>query len=149
MLAGVCSRREGQDYIKRGLVKVNGEVISNPGHSVPIAIKDEVELTLMEDAALQQSQLLTIMLNKPLGYVSSQPEEGKIPAIKLLVPENQYNIVAGHEHSNSRGRTKVSKGECASPGKLSGLAVCGRLDEYSTGLLIFSQDGEGWLLYYI
>ena len=69
------------------------------------------------------------MLNKPAGYVSAQAEHGHIPAIDLLTPENQWQ---------ERGLGKVNK---VDPLWETKLAVIGRLDINSTGLLLFSQDG--------
>ena len=75
-----------------------------------------------------QRRQVTILLNKPLGYVSGQPEPGCIPAVSLIRPENQY--------SPSFGDALFSFAH------LKGLAPAGRLDVYSTGLLVLTQDGR-------
>nr|BFD59589.1 rRNA pseudouridine synthase [Bdellovibrio sp. CKG001]BFD62968.1 rRNA pseudouridine synthase [Bdellovibrio sp. HM001]BFD66829.1 rRNA pseudouridine synthase [Bdellovibrio sp. HAGR004] len=119
---GICSRREADDYISRGLVRVNGEIISQLGTKVD----PDVSITLEAQALKQQKRLATILLNKPVGYVSAQPEPPYQPAIKLITPQNQFG--------NSKMRLKEEH--------FKGLAVAGRLDIDSQGLLLFTQDGR-------
>ena len=119
---GLCSRREADSYIERGLVLVNGVVVNQLGTKVA----PDVQVTLARQAQRQQSSLVTIILNKPIGYVSAQPEPGYEPAIKLLTSQNQFGE-----------RTQPLK-----PEHLKGLAVAGRLDIDSQGLLLFTQDGR-------
>ncbi|WP_374033069.1 pseudouridine synthase [Bdellovibrio bacteriovorus] len=119
---GICSRREADDYISRGLVMVNGEVVSQLGTKV----SPDVKITLEAQALKQQKRLATILLNKPVGYVSAQPEPPYQPAIKLITPQNQFG--------NSKTRLKEEH--------FKGLAVAGRLDIDSQGLLLFTQDGR-------
>lgn len=119
---GICSRREADDYISRGLVLVNGEKISQLGTKV----SPDVKITLEAQALKQQKRLATIILNKPIGYVSAQPEPQYTPAIRLLTPENQFG------ESKNRMTPDIFKG----------LAVAGRLDIDSQGLLLFTQDGR-------
>ncbi|NDD64533.1 MAG: rRNA pseudouridine synthase [Acidobacteria bacterium] len=119
---GLCSRREADEYIAAGLVQVDGTVISELGTRV----SPESEVVLLPQARRRQSSLVTILLNKPVGFVSSQPEPGYRPAISLITPENQ----AGDCRRSLRRE------------HWSGLAVAGRLDIDSQGLLIFTQDGR-------
>lgn len=119
---GLCSRREADDYIERGLVLVDGNVINTLGTKVSPA----VSITLAREAQRQQASLVTILLNKPIGYVSAQPEPGYEPAIVLLTPENQF----GEQQQNLKRE------------HFKGLAVAGRLDIDSQGLLLFTQDGR-------
>jgi 23S rRNA pseudouridine2604 synthase len=119
---GLCSRREADDYITRGLVFVNGALV----HQLGTKVSPTAQITLAPQARQQQSSLVTILLNKPIGYVSAQPEPGYEPAIQLLTPQNQFGE-----------RTNTLK-----PEHLKGLAVAGRLDIDSQGLLLFTQDGR-------
>lgn len=119
---GICSRREADVYIAKGLVLVNGVVVDQLGTKVA---KDS-RITLALEAMTQQKQLVTIILNKPVGYVSAQPEKGYEPAIVLITNKNQMK---GQHMSLSNTH-------------LDGLAVAGRLDIDSQGLLLFTQDGR-------
>jgi 23S rRNA pseudouridine2604 synthase len=119
---GICSRREADAFIEQGLVIVDGVVINQLGTKV----SPNVEIKLAAQANKQQSNLVTIVLHKPIGYVSAQPEDNYQPAIKLINRENQFG--------ESRLRLR--------PAHLKGLAVAGRLDIDSQGLLLFTQDGR-------
>ncbi|MEK7830549.1 MAG: S4 domain-containing protein, partial [Acidobacteriota bacterium] len=66
---GICSRREADVFIEQGLVIVDGEVISQLGTKV----LPNVEIKLARQASQQQNKLVTIILHKPIGYVSAQP----------------------------------------------------------------------------
>ena len=81
-MRGLCSRREADDYIERGWVSVNGEPAILGQKVLP-----SVQITLDRRAETTQSERVTILLNKPVGYVSAQAEKGYIPAVNLLVPE--------------------------------------------------------------
>jgi 23S rRNA pseudouridine2604 synthase len=119
---GLCSRREADSYIERGLVFVDGVRIAELGTKVdPSAV-----LTLDSLAQAQQAARVTIILHKPIGFVSGQAEDGHKPAVTLITAETQQRKSGNQvfHHSNLRG-----------------LAPAGRLDIDSTGLLILTQDG--------
>jgi 23S rRNA pseudouridine2604 synthase len=120
---GLCSRREADAYIERGLVFVDGQRITELGsRAAPDAV-----ITLAAEARVQQARQATILLHKPVGYVSGQAEDGHKPAVTLIGPRTQY-VEAG--------------GQRFQPGHLKGLAPAGRLDIDSTGLLVLTQDGR-------
>ena len=121
---GLCSRREADEYIARGWVKVDGVVVDVLGSKVG----PDARITLDKQAQASQQQLATILLNKPVGYVSGQAEEGYQPAAALIKAPSQWD---GDASGRRFSRTM-----------LRGLAPAGRLDIDSTGLLVLTQDGR-------
>lgn len=119
---GICSRREADDLIARGAVYVNGLRVSELGTKVP----PDCKIELSESAKEELASLVTVILNKPIGFVSAQPEKDYQPAIQLLTAEN---------FDGNADQIDIE------PVRLNGLAVAGRLDIDSQGLLIFTQDG--------
>jgi 23S rRNA pseudouridine2604 synthase len=121
---GLCSRREADDYIAKGWVKVDGEIVSELGTKILPTQK----ITLEKAAQAKQQGRVTILLNKPVGYVSGQAEEGHKPAILLLDAASRWEQDAvPHRFHRSQ---------------MLGLAPAGRLDIDSTGLLVLTQDGR-------
>jgi 23S rRNA pseudouridine2604 synthase len=120
---GLCSRREADDWIAHGWVKVNGRV-AEMGLKVGPADRIEVD----RKAQNQQQQQVTILLHKPMGYVSGQADDGHEPAVVLINPRTHWR------EDPSRLRF--------SPPQLRGLAPAGRLDIDSVGLLVLTQDGR-------
>lgn len=118
---GICSRREADRYIEAGLVEVDGECISVLGTKVP----EDAAVRLLPKAQRAQNAKVTIILNKPLGYVSI-PEERGYPVVTELLCEDRL-------HPDQKARF--------SPDHLKGLGIAGRLDVDSKGLMILSQDG--------
>lgn len=121
---GFCSRREAEEWIVNGWVRVDGQVVDVLGSRVSRDAKIEIDRRARE----QQSALVTIILNKPIGYVSGQAEEGYEPATVLIRPENRWK-------GDDSGRR-------FDPKQLFGLAPAGRLDIDSTGLMVYTQDGR-------
>ncbi len=121
---GLCSRREADEWIARGWVKVDGVVVSELGSKVLPTQK----ITIAKDASAEQAQRVTVLLHKPVGYVSGQAEDGYQPAFVLVRPENRW--------SEDRVDIKFH------PSHLKSLVPAGRLDIDSTGLLVLTQDGR-------
>ncbi|CAH0349902.1 pseudouridine synthase [Aquabacterium sp. CECT 9606] len=122
---GLSSRREADEWIEHGWVLVDGQVVSELGSRV----YPHQDITIDAAAKTQQAQRVTILINKPIGYVSGQAEDGYEPAFVLIRPENQWK---------EGDRTKLS----LTRGHLKHLAPAGRLDIDSTGLLVLTQDGR-------
>lgn len=120
---GLCSRREADDWIARAWVQVNGQT-AVLGQSVHLGDRIEV----LREAEQQQRQQVTILINKPVGYVSGQAEDGHPPAASL--------VQARHRWQGCASRMRWG------PEQLKGLAPAGRLDIDSIGLLVLTQDGR-------
>lgn len=121
---GMCSRREADDWIERGYVRVDGEIISELGTRVP----PDCSITIAPAAEQRQQSLLTVLLNKPVGFVSGQPEPGYRAAATLITRSNHCRsdripFKSGLDHQRR-------------------MAPAGRLDIESHGLLVLTQDGR-------
>jgi 23S rRNA pseudouridine2604 synthase len=124
---GICSRREADEWIINGWVKVDGEIMDTLG----TRIKPDAEIIISGYAYEQQAEQVTILLHKPVGYVSGQAEDGYQPAIVLVHPDNEWLDDPDLYEPKEFQR-----------GFLHGLAPAGRLDIDSTGLLVLTQDGR-------
>ncbi|MCC6144654.1 MAG: rRNA pseudouridine synthase [Candidatus Hydrogenedentes bacterium] len=120
---GICSRREADDFIARGLVVIDGESVAQLGEKV----LPTQELTLDPRAHGELGDQVTILLHKPLGYVSGQAEDGYTNAASLIGPTSR--------HKGDRSGIQYSTKHRLN------LAPAGRLDIDSTGLLVLTQDG--------
>lgn len=121
---GYCSRREADVYVSKGWVKVNGVVVKEKGERV----SDQDIIELSGQAKSVQNNRVTILLNKPVGYVSAQPEKGYRAAAELITEANHWE--------------EDESGITFDPRHLYGLAPAGRLDIDSVGLLVLTQDGR-------
>lgn len=107
--AGVCSRREADELISSGEIKVNGKVVSDLGTKV--SVNDTV---YYGKKLLSAEKKIYLLLNKPKDYVTTMddPHADKIVSdlVKNACPERIYPV--------------------------------GRLDRSTTGLLLFTNDGD-------
>ena len=120
---GLCSRREADDWIARGWVRVDGQVAP-----MGLQVAPNARIDVDPRARGQQQQQVTILLHKPVGYVSGQAEDGHQPAVVLVQARSHW--------SGDRSLHRFA------PAQLRGLAPAGRLDIDSTGLLVLTQDGR-------
>ena len=121
---GLASRREADEWIAKGWVRVDGRVVQELGSRVQAGQR----ITIDPRARQQQQARVTVLLNKPVGYVSGQAEDGYEPAWVLITPANQWREDSSgirFQHVHRRG-----------------LAPAGRLDIDSVGLLVLTQDGR-------
>lgn len=121
---GWCSRREAERLILGGQVTVDGEVLEDPGRRVPL----EADIVIQGRGQERLQRQTTVLLHKPVGIVSTQPEGTQTPAWKLLTADRCID-------GSAEGVAQV----LAKPWTC---AVCGRLDQDSRGLLVLSQDGR-------
>ncbi len=121
---GICSRREADRFIELGMVYVDGVKITELG----TRISPGQSIELASEGIRRQSKLVTILLNKPIGFVSGQPEDNHEPAVALIAAKTRWS-------EDRSGRT-------FDPSQLRGIAPAGRLDIDSSGLLVLTQDGR-------
>ena len=120
---GLCSRREADAWIEQGWVMVNGQVAE-----MGMQVGSTDRITVEREAQAQQEQQVTVLLHKPMGYVSGQAEDGHEPAMVLFQARNQW--------TGDTTRIRFS------PAQFKGLAPAGRLDIDSVGMLVMTQDGR-------
>lgn len=117
---GLCSRREADELIDMGLVKVDGQIIK-----LGTKVSPRCEIEILPRARRILDEKVTILINKPKGYVTSQAEDGYENAVSLVTSANKDP--AEKQQFDMK--------------HLKGLAPAGRLDIDSQGLLIMTQDG--------
>lgn len=121
---GLCSRREADEWIERGWVRVDGKIVSELGSKV----LPHQRVTVERQASAQQARRVTVLLNKPVGYVSGQAEDGYKPAVVLINADTRW--------------TEDTAPLQFHPSQLRSLVPAGRLDIDSIGLLVLTQDGR-------
>jgi 23S rRNA pseudouridine2604 synthase len=119
-----CSRREADEWIENGWVRVDGVVVTTLGTRVHPNAKIEIK----EEAGKHQTECVTILLNKPLDMASGKVDGSGEAALQLIRPENRW------AEDETRQNFKATH--------LRGLALAGKLDPESTGMLVFTQEGS-------
>jgi 23S rRNA pseudouridine2604 synthase len=116
---GVCSRREADAFIADGLVRVDGERVQDAGRK----LEPGQTVALEAAASAELDAQISVVVHKPVGIVSAQPEGDQVPAARLLTRDRLFGPAA------------------QIPGSRASLAPLGRLDQDSRGLLILAEDG--------
>lgn len=107
---GICSRRKAEEYILAGKVKVNGQVVTELGTK----INPEKDKIKYNDKLVETDvKKVYILLNKPIGYVSTVKDQFNRPTVMELLKKVNESVVP-----------------------------VGRLDMYTSGALILSNDGD-------
>lgn len=117
--SGVCSRREAEALIGKGLVFIDGQRVDDAGRK----IEHGQTLVLNDSAQAILDTMLSVVFHKPIGIVSSLPQDDQVEAASLLTAQAQWDQGG------------------AVPGPGNNLAPLGRLDRDSRGLLVLSEDG--------
>ena len=108
---GICSRRKAEEYIQFGKVKVNGKVVTEMGIKID-SKKDKVEFEGKVINAKNEKKKIYVLLNKPIGYVTTVSDEHDRPTVLELIDIEER------------------------------LVPVGRLDMYTSGALILTNDGD-------
>lgn len=122
---GLCSRREAERLIEAGQVSVDGVVVREQGCKA----SPEAKIEVAPDASSTLGTRLTIILHKPIGIVSTQPQGNQVPAWKLIRTESVHGRIDA----------EALAGVVRDPQRFS---VAGRLDRASRGLLVLTEDGR-------
>ena len=106
---GITSRRKAEELIKQGKIKVNGQIVYELGTK----INPQKDIVLYQNEKIKQKQKnVYILLNKPIGYVTTVKDQFERPSVLDLVKVKQRVVPVG------------------------------RLDMYTSGALILTNDGD-------
>lgn len=108
--AGICSRRKAEELIVQGKVKVNGKIVNELGIKVD---PDKDSIVYENKEVKKQEKKVYVLLNKPIGYVTTVKEQFGRPAIIDLVKDIRIPILP-----------------------------VGRLDMYTSGAIMLTNDGD-------
>lgn len=119
-LAGINSRRKCEDLIRRGEVTVNGEVIFDLGRQVDMDT-DEI---IFRGKHIHFEKYVYYIVNKPAGYTTTASDPHAVKTVFELLP----SVLVPKTNKPMPSRTRVFP--------------VGRLDKASTGLILFTNDGD-------
>ena len=107
--AGICSRRKAEVYIANGRVAINGKTITRPG----VKVDPEKATITVDGKTIQREKAVYILLNKPVGYVTTMDDPQGRPIVTDLLPNMDNRVFP-----------------------------VGRLDLDSEGALLLTNDGN-------
>ncbi|GAA0877674.1 pseudouridine synthase [Algoriphagus jejuensis] len=107
--SGICARREADDLIAKGLITVNGEVITEMGYKVR-----KTDRVVYQGKKVNPEKPVYVLLNKPKDFITTTDD-----------PMERKTVMALVENACEERMFPV-----------------GRLDRNTTGLLLFTNDGE-------
>jgi len=122
---GICSRRKAEEYIVRGLVKVNGTVATLGQKADPEKDKIEVDGAVLSE----RQEMRYFLMNKPKGIITSNTD----PSEKS--PFHSKKQASSVQDSTPTVRTLLS------PNLQGKIYPVGRLDKETSGLLLLTNDG--------
>jgi 23S rRNA pseudouridine2604 synthase len=134
---GLCSRREAEELISRGVVTVDGAVARQGDKALSDA---RIDIADAAGARWLRSKI-TVVLNKPVGFVSNLPGPGEREASELVTARNAASESDRRGLLDALDETNDDEKARAPGVGLTKLNVCGRLDKDSRGLLVLTQDG--------
>ncbi|MDO4214364.1 MAG: pseudouridine synthase [Bacteroidales bacterium] len=108
--AGICSRREADEFIAAGVISVNGEIVTELGSKVNPA----TDIVKFHDQSVKLEHKVYVLLNKPKGYVTTTDD-----------PQERKTVM------------ELVKNACKER-----IFPVGRLDRQTTGVLLFTNDGD-------
>lgn len=114
-----CSRREADEWIENGWVRVDGVVVTTLGTRAHPGAK----IGISPEASQHKTEYVTILFNKP-----SDRDLDTAGAVALITAENRW------KEDDTATRFK--------PTHLRGMSLAGRLDATSTGMLVLTQEGS-------
>lgn len=97
--AGVASRRKSEELIQKGLIKVNGQTILQLG----LNINPDSDIIFYSGKRLSLQKNIYIMLNKPVGFITTMKEQFNRPSILELVKLNEKIFPVGRLDCNTSG----------------------------------------------
>ena len=140
---GLCSRREAEELISRGVVTVEGAVARQGDKALSDAC-----IEIADAAGVRWLRAkVTVVLNKPIGWVSNLPGPGEREASELVTARNaasesdRLGVLDALRESASDDANGAHEAELRAELRGLKLNVCGRLDKDSRGLLVLTQDG--------
>lgn len=107
---GFCSRRKAEELISQGRVKVNGKILTEMGAKIDPEVD---EISVDEKVLQKQKKYVYILLNKPIGYVTTVQDQFSRPTVLDLIKNVNVKVLP-----------------------------VGRLDMFTSGALILTNDGS-------